>query len=42
LHEGGALYDVIVDLRPGSPTCREWIGAGLDEDNRRMVYVELG
>lgn len=38
----GALYDVIVDLRPDSPTCQKWIGAELDEDNRRMVYVPKG
>ena len=35
----GALYDVIVDLRPDSPTYRQWIGVELTEDNYRMLYV---
>jgi dTDP-4-dehydrorhamnose 3,5-epimerase len=38
----GALYDVIVDLRPDSPTFRQWFGAKLDEDNRIMMYVPRG
>lgn len=35
----GALYDVIVDLRPNSPTYKEWIGVELTADNHRMLYV---
>ena len=35
----GAVYDAIVDLRPGSPTYLEWFGVELTEDNRRAVYV---
>jgi len=35
----GALYDVIVDLRPGSPTHKKWIGVELTQDNYRMLYV---
>jgi dTDP-4-dehydrorhamnose 3,5-epimerase len=38
----GALYDVFVDLRPGSPTFRQWDAAELTADNRRMVYVPAG
>ena len=38
----GALYDVIVDLRPGSQTFRRWLGVELDEQNRRMLYVPRG
>jgi dTDP-4-dehydrorhamnose 3,5-epimerase len=38
----GAVYDVIVDLRPGSPTHRRWIGVELTADNRRMLYVPEG
>ena len=38
----GALYDVIVDLREGSPTYKQWIGAELNEENRRMLYVPRG
>lgn len=35
----GALYDVIVDLRPQSPTFLEWIGVELTEQNCRTLYV---
>jgi len=35
----GALYDIIVDLRPNSPTYRRWIGAELTQDNHDMLYV---
>jgi dTDP-4-dehydrorhamnose 3,5-epimerase len=38
----GAIYDVIVDLRPGSPTQKQWLGVKLSADNRRMVYVPEG
>ena len=38
----GALWDVIVDLRAGSPTYRKWFGAELDEENRMMMYVPRG
>ena len=35
----GRIYDVIVDLRPKSPTYLQWIGNELNADNYRMVYV---
>lgn len=35
----GAIYDVIVDLRPDSPTFREHLAVVLSADNRRMLYV---
>ena len=35
----GAIFDVVVDLRPGSPTLGRWFGAELTADNARMVYV---
>lgn len=38
----GALYDVIVDLRPDSPTFKLWFGAELSAENRRMMYVPRG
>lgn len=38
----GALYDVIVDLRPESPTHTRWIGVELNAENRRMLYVPEG
>ncbi len=35
----GALYDVIVDLRPDSPTYRQHFGVELTAANHRMLYV---
>jgi dTDP-4-dehydrorhamnose 3,5-epimerase len=35
----GAIWDVVVDLRPGSPTYRAWYGAELTAGNRAMLYV---
>lgn len=38
----GAIYDVIVDLRPASPAFRRWFGVELSADNRRMLYIPEG
>src|SRR5262245_60326754 len=38
----GALYDVIVDLRRGSPTWGQWVGTELTRQNLRMLYVPEG
>jgi dTDP-4-dehydrorhamnose 3,5-epimerase len=35
----GSLYDVIVDLRPDSPTYKKWLGVELTADNYKMLYV---
>ena len=35
----GDLYDVIVDLRPDSPTYKHWVGVELTATNGRMLYV---
>jgi dTDP-4-dehydrorhamnose 3,5-epimerase len=35
----GAIYDVVVDLRPESPSYLRWYGAELTADNRRMLFV---
>ena len=35
----GALYDVIVDIRPDSPTYKRWMGVELTATNYRMLYV---
>lgn len=35
----GEIYDVVIDLRPGSPTRGRWFGETLSADNRRMMYV---
>jgi dTDP-4-dehydrorhamnose 3,5-epimerase len=38
----GAVYDVIVDLRPDSLTFMQWIAAELSANNRRMFYIPEG
>jgi dTDP-4-dehydrorhamnose 3,5-epimerase len=38
----GALFDVALDLRPESPTYRQWVGLELTAQNRRMLYVPQG
>lgn len=38
----GAIYDVIIDLRPDSSTYKQWIGEELTAENRRMLYVPEG
>jgi dTDP-4-dehydrorhamnose 3,5-epimerase len=38
----GAIHDVIVDLRPDSPTWREWQAVELNQDNQRALYVPPG
>jgi dTDP-4-dehydrorhamnose 3,5-epimerase len=35
----GAIFDVIIDLRPESPTYLKWIGVELTSDNYNMLYV---
>jgi len=38
----GAIFDAIVDMRPGSSTFGRWIGVELSARNRRMLYVPEG
>jgi dTDP-4-dehydrorhamnose 3,5-epimerase len=38
----GAIHDVIIDLRPESPTYKQWIGVDLTAENRRALYVPEG
>jgi dTDP-4-dehydrorhamnose 3,5-epimerase len=35
----GAIYDVIIDLRPDSPTYKQHFGIELTADNRKALYV---
>ncbi len=35
----GRIFDVVVDLRPDSPTMGRWIGTELSADDRKMIYV---
>jgi dTDP-4-dehydrorhamnose 3,5-epimerase len=38
----GAIFDVVVDLRPASPTFRQWLSFDLNGDNQRSVYIPAG
>ena len=38
----GHIFDVVVDLRQGSPTFGEWEGFDLTDENGRMVYCPIG
>ncbi len=38
----GAIYDVIIDLRPGSATHRQWVAVELTAENRLMYFIPEG
>lgn len=38
----GAIYDVIIDLRPDSPTFTKWAAAELTAENMTMLYIPEG
>lgn len=38
----GAIYDVVVDLRKGSPTFGQWEGFELTDENLRLAYCPIG
>ena len=38
----GAVLDVAVDLRKGSPTYKQWTGTELSAENKRMLYIPQG
>lgn len=38
----GSVFDVALDLRPGSPWFGRWVGAELNSDNKRQLYAPQG
>lgn len=38
----GAVYDVVVDLRPDSPTFKQWFGVELTAENGCLLYAPEG
>lgn len=38
----GEVYDVAVDIRPGSPTRGQWVAAVLSSENRRQFWIPPG
>ncbi|HSK62986.1 MAG TPA: dTDP-4-dehydrorhamnose 3,5-epimerase [Pyrinomonadaceae bacterium] len=38
----GAIYDVMIDLRPESPTYKQWVAQELTAENRLILYIPEG
>lgn len=38
----GAIFDVIVDIRPKSPTFKQWFGTELNDSTRDSLYIPKG
>ena len=38
----GAVFDVAVDIRKGSPIFGKWVGMELSEDNRKQLWIPVG
>lgn len=38
----GAIYDVVLDLRPHSPAYKDWVAVELTAEKRNMIYVPEG
>lgn len=38
----GAIFDVVVDIRPDSPTFKQWLSVLLSADEKKMLWVPTG
>jgi dTDP-4-dehydrorhamnose 3,5-epimerase len=38
----GKIFDVAVDVRPGSPTFGKWVGVELDDQDKKQIFVPAG
>ena len=38
----GRIWDVAVDIRPKSPTFRQWVGVELNDENHHQLFVPVG
>ncbi len=42
MYTRGAIYDVIIDLRPDSSTFKQWLAVELTDQNHLMLYIPEG
>jgi len=38
----GAVFDVVVDIRAGSPTFGKWFGSVLNDEEHKQIYIPPG
>lgn len=38
----GAIFDVAVDINPASPTCGQYVGVELNDENHRQLWIPPG
>lgn len=38
----GCIHDVVVDIRPGSPTLGRWVGVTLDAETPQLIFIPRG
>ena len=38
----GAIFDIVLDIRRGSPTFGKWYGIELSSENKRLLYIPPG
>ncbi len=38
----GVVFDLVVDIRRGSPSFGQWVGVNLSEENKRQLFVPEG
>ena len=38
----GSIFDVVVDVRLGSPTFKRWVGVELSDENFKQIFVPIG
>ena len=38
----GSIYDVIIDIREGSPTMNKWFGVEISAENKKMLFIPKG